>query len=166
MHITLEIVALCLTTEIITNSMDRLLEFVLFVRACIETDRRNKAASAAIRTVYMVPTGGYYTPLGGLPQPGQQYTPMPQPPPNTALAPHQQWQSGDPIVYGYYAPSGGNGWPQQQQQQPQLQQASPQPTRSTPASPAPAELSMIQEESNYEAGPSHNRPTESPGTAL
>lgn len=88
--------------------------FTLFILACIETDRRNKAARSMPRTVYVMappPPGHgsvYYAPAPaqGAPQtypypPMQFYSQQPQEPQPARL-------NGDsnPAAYGYYAPQG------------------------------------------------------------
>lgn len=95
--------------------------FVLFILACIETDRRNKATRGMPRTVYVVgppPPGHasvYYAPAPtqgmpqGMPQ-GYPYPPMQFYPqhPQQPQEPQPARVNGDsnPAAYGYYAPSG------------------------------------------------------------
>lgn len=104
-----------------------LIHFVLFVRACVETNQYNKWRRGT-RTVYVhvpMPMGpgqqpyDYYTPMPGqqqmmMPQRNQQmaYQPMPgQQPMMMMQQPPQQMMQGGPAapgqahLYGYYAPA-------------------------------------------------------------
>lgn len=120
--------------------MASLLEVALFIRACIETARLNRAGAATSATVFMVPAGGYPA-SGGMyyvPMQMQHMQQMPQQMPGAAQAPHYPpQQHADPAyqnIHGYYAPN-PSAWPplqqQEQRQQPEQQQQGQQ-TASTP----------------------------------